>query len=206
MAATGELEARSPVLVVDDDQAAAELIAGLLESAGYRVTVAATGEEALELSRGEPPALVVLDVCLPGVSGYEVCRELRDRFGAGLPIVFVSGTRTDSYDRVAGLAVGGDEYLTKPFVPDELLIRVRRLVRRSPPLPARIASRLTPREREVLILMADGLDLQEIAAHLVLSPKTVATHIEHILEKLGVHTRAQAVVLAYRSDLVAGPR
>src|SRR5207237_9250781 len=99
-----------------------------------------------------------LEVCLPGIAGYEVGRELRNMFGEGLPIVFVSATRTDSYDRVAGLLVGGDDYLRKPFAPDELLISVRRLVRRSAPLSAAIASRLTKREREVLVMMAEGLD------------------------------------------------
>ena len=116
----------------------------------------------------------------------------------------VSGARTDSYDRVAGLAVGADHYLAKPFAPDELLISVRRLVRRSAPLSAASASGLTKREREVLALMAEGLAPREIATRLVLSPKTVATHIGHVLEKLGVHSQAQAVAVAYRGDLVNG--
>jgi len=204
MARDGEPRPRRPALVVDDDPAAAELICGLLESAGYGVTVAATGEEALERVRIEAPHVVVLDVCLPVISGYEVCVELRRMFGEGLPIVFVSGARTDSYDRVAGLAVGADHYLAKPFAPDELLISVRRLVRRSAPLSAASASGLTKREREVLALMAEGLAPREIATRLVLSPKTVATHIGHVLEKLGVHSQAQAVAVAYRGDLVNG--
>ena len=193
---------RSSILVVDDDDTAGESICGLLESAGYDACIVASGEEALAAVRHVAPRLIVLDVCLPGISGYEVCRKLKHMFGDGLPIIFVSAVRTDSYDRVAGLAVGGDDYLTKPFAPDELLIRVGRLVRRSAPLPVAIASRLTRREREVLLLMAEGLDQRAVAARLVLSPKTVATHIEHILDKLGVHSRAQAVVLAYRSELV----
>jgi DNA-binding response OmpR family regulator len=194
------------VVVVDDDAAAGHQIRRLLEAAGYDVAVIASGEEALEVVRTEPPRLVVLDVCLPGISGYEVCRELRTRFGEGLPIIFISAARTDSYDRVAGLLVGGDEYLRKPFADDELLIPVRRLLRRSVPLPAAIAARLTKREREVLALLAEGLDPREIATRLVLSRKTVATHLEHVLCKLGVHTQAQAVAAAYRSDLVDSAR
>jgi DNA-binding response OmpR family regulator len=197
---------RSKVVVVDDDAVAGDQIRGLLEAAGYDVSVIGNGEEALEVARTEPPRLVVLDVCLPGISGYEVCRELRNRFGEGLPIIFISAARTDSYDRVAGLVVGGDEYLTKPFADDELLIPVRRLLRRSAPVPAAIASRLTKREREVLALLAEGLDPREIATRLVLSRKTVATHLEHVLYKLGVHTQAQAVAAAYRSDLVDSAR
>jgi DNA-binding response OmpR family regulator len=196
----------SKVVVVDDDAVAGDQIRGLLEAAGYDVSVIGSGEEALEVARTEPPRLVVLDVCLPGISGYEVCRELRNRFGEGLPIIFISAARTDSYDRVAGLVVGGDEYLTKPFADDELLIPVRRLLRRSAPVPAAIASRLTKREREVLALLAEGLDPREIATRLVLSRKTVATHLEHVLYKLGVHTQAQAVAAAYRSDLVDSAR
>jgi DNA-binding NarL/FixJ family response regulator len=202
----GEPRPSRSVLVVDDDAAARDQIRALLETAAYDVSAVASGEEALEIVRTEPPLLGVLDVCLPGISGYEVCRELRNRFGEGLPIIFVSGARTDSYDRVAGLLVGGDDYLTKPFAPDELLIRVRRLVCRSAPLSAEITSRLTKREREVLALLAAGLSPQEIARHLVLSPKTVATHLEHVLDKLGVHSRAQAVAAAYRGDLVDVPR
>jgi DNA-binding response OmpR family regulator len=192
---------RNSVLVVDDDEVAGELICGVLQAAGYEAFLVTTGEQALEVVHREPPQLIVLDVCLPGISGYEVCRELKETLGAGLPIIFVSAVRTDSYDRIAGLAVGGDEYLTKPFAPDELLIRARRLMRRQAPIPAAIASKLTKREREVLVLLAEGLDSRQIAARLVVSPKTVATHIEHMLEKLGVHSRAQVVALAYGSGL-----
>jgi DNA-binding NarL/FixJ family response regulator len=197
-----EPRSRGPILIVDGDDAVARSISELLDGAGYGACVVPSGEEALAFVRQEPPGLVILEVCLPGISGYEVCRVLRELFGPGLPIIFISSVRTESYDRVAGLLVGADEYLTKPIAPDELLIHVRRLLRRPAPLPASIAARLTKREREVLSLLAEGFDLREIAARLVLSPKTVATHIEHILGKLGVHSRAQAVALAYRSDLV----
>jgi DNA-binding NarL/FixJ family response regulator len=139
-------------------------------------------------------------VCLPGISGYQVCRDLRDRFGDGLPIIFVSGARSESYDRVAGLLVGGDEYLTKPLQPDEFLIRVARLMRRSAPLNPGVSGRLTPREREVLRCLAEGLAPRDIASHLVITPKTVGTHIDHIFSKLGVHSRAQAVALAFKSE------
>ncbi len=165
---------------------------------------ASSGEEALELARRERPALAVLDVCLPGISGYEVCRELKDTFGEGLPVVFVSGARTDSYDRIAGLLIGGDDYLVKPFAPDELLIRVRRLLRRSPRLSPALASRLTRREREVLTLMAEGLDARDIAARLVLSPNTVAKHIEHVLAKLGARNRTELAASLRERDLAGG--
>jgi DNA-binding NarL/FixJ family response regulator len=190
------------ILIVDDDPESCAVLSEVLERVGHATRCVGTGEEALVATRGETPSLVVLDVCLPGISGYEVCRELRDRFGDDLPIVFVSSARTESYDRVAGLLVGGDEYLVKPVAPDELVIRVARLIRRSVPLSSAVTAKLTRREVEVLRLLTLGLSGKEVAERLVLSQKTVNTHVEHILEKLGVQNRAQAVALAVRRDLV----
>ena len=160
----------------------------------------ATGEAALDAARDDAPGAVVLEVALGGdFSGYEVCRALRRAFGPDLPIVFLSGVRTESYDRVAGLLVGADDYLVKPYAADELLTRVRRLH----PRPASGAAKLTKREDEVLRLLAEGLPQSTIAEQLFISSKTVGTHIEHILSKLGVQSRAQAVAVAYRDELVA---
>jgi DNA-binding NarL/FixJ family response regulator len=188
------------VLVVDDDACVRALVCTVLEGAGFAVAEAGTGEEAIAAALADRPHAVVLDVKLPGISGYEVCRRLRDDFGDSLPILFVSGERVESYDRVAGLLLGADDSLTKPFAPDELLARLHGLLRRASPPPA--ASDLTGRELEVLGLLAAGLGQPEIADQLVISPKTVATHIERILSKLGVHTRAQAVARAYRDGLL----
>jgi DNA-binding NarL/FixJ family response regulator len=195
---------RGPILIVDDDPDACALAAGIVEFAGHRTVLAASGEAALELAAQETPQLAVLDICLPGISGYQVCRTLRERFGNELPIVFMSAARTESYDRVAGLLIGGDDYFAKPLCPDEFLIRMERLLRRSAPLNQLVRSTLTPRELEVLRLLADGLNPEEVAQQLFIARKTVATHIDHILKKLGVRSRAQAVAIAYRTDLV-GP-
>jgi DNA-binding NarL/FixJ family response regulator len=191
-----------PVLIVDDDAGTRDLISTLLRRAGFETRAAENGDEALELADKTPPAAAVVDVHLgSGRSGYEISRELRDRFD-DLPVVMISGERTASFDRVAGLLLGAADYIVKPFDPDELVARVRRLVvsddapRRSSP------SNLTPRERDVLRLLADGLDQRRIADTLFLSPKTVATHIQHILAKLGVHSRAQAIAAAHREELV----
>jgi two-component system nitrate/nitrite response regulator NarL len=194
----------SSVLVVEDDESQRQLITSLLERAGYTTVTRQTGEDALLAARAEPPALVILDVKLPGLSGYGVCRELKDAFGSGLPVIFVSGVRTEPFDRAAGLLVGADDYIVKPFDPDEFLARVRRHLSPTNAVgrPAEAsASVLTPRELEVLRLLADGLDQADIAERLVISPKTVATHIQHILEKLGVHSRAQAVAVAHQTGL-----
>jgi DNA-binding NarL/FixJ family response regulator len=192
------------ILIVDDDAGFRASVSAVLEQTGYSTVEAATGEEAIEAVRSERPHLLLLDVRLPGLSGYEVCHQLRREFGQSLPILFVSGERMESFDRVAGLLLGGDDYLVKPFAPDELLARVRCLVRRAPPtVAASAASSLTSREAEILRLLAAGLDQDEIADRLLISPKTVAVHIGHINSKLGVRSRAQAVAAAFRDDLVA---
>ncbi|HWN21683.1 MAG TPA: response regulator [Gaiellaceae bacterium] len=205
MSAVSNDSAAAGVLVVDDDEALLKLVQRILEASGIEVTTAAAGESALAAARRERPALVILDVHMPGLSGYEVCRVLREEHGAELPIMFLSGERTESYDRVAGLIMGADDYMTKPFAPDELLARTRRLIRRRVAAGAGRGS-LTSREREVLQLLAQGRTQHEIAHSLVIAPKTCAKHIERILEKLKVHSRAQAVALAFREELVAARR
>jgi DNA-binding NarL/FixJ family response regulator len=189
-------------LVAEDDAALGSLLGEVLVAGGMEARVALDGARALELAREERPSAAILDVNLPELSGYEVCRGLRELYGEGLPILFLSGERMESFDRVAGLMIGADDYLVKPFAPDELLTRLRSLLRRVDAAEAARPHDLTPRELEVLTLLAEGLEQGEIARQLVISPKTVSTHIERILSKLGVRSRAQAVALAYREDLV----
>jgi DNA-binding NarL/FixJ family response regulator len=192
------------ILVVDPDEQARNQAANAFARAGYCTLRVGTGEEALEIAQRDRPAIVVLEVCLPGVCGYEVCRELRDTLGQSLSIVFVSGIRNESFDKVGGLLLGADDYLVKPFDIDELLARVRALLRRETPSPVGAASTITPREQEVLELLALGLSKKEIASRLFISPRTVSTHVEHIFTKLGVQNRAQAIALSYQNGLVHG--
>jgi DNA-binding NarL/FixJ family response regulator len=194
--------ARGSILVVDDDERFRVLIESVLEHLGYAVVAASTGEEALEVASESPPQLVILDVRLPGISGYEVCRALREEFGGGLPIIFVSGERTQSFDRVAGFFIGGDDYLVKPFALDDFAARVRRHLERPTRFAESAPTRLTKRELEVLQLLSDGLHQAQIASRLVVSPKTVGTHTERIFKKLGAHNRAQAVSVAYKQGLL----
>ena len=196
-------QGKRSILLVDDDEGMRALLKEVFSAAGFATLTAASGEEGLELAASDTPALVVLDVSLPGCSGYEVCSRLRQTFGQTIGIVFLSGERTESLDHVAGLLLGADDYVTKPFDPDQLVARVRAILRRGAHEVPKQTSGLTRREQQVLQLLAEGQAQAEIASELVISTKTVSTHIEHILAKLEVRSRAQAVALAYREDLLS---
>jgi two-component system, NarL family, nitrate/nitrite response regulator NarL len=195
---------RSPrmVLIVDPDGASRAMLADALERVGYGTEQVSTGAEALASARSACPAVAIIETHLPDITGYEACRELREQHGDGLPIIFVSASRTEESDQIAGLLLGADDYFAKPVRTDRVLARVRRLAGARTPLAARAAEVLTAREREVLALLADGLEQDEIATQLFIAPKTVAKHIERILGKLGVHSRAQAIALAARDESV----
>src|SRR5256886_6683061 len=196
---------RGRVLVVDDDPVICDLVAATLTEHGFPTRRASDAREALYLVDREIPDVIVLDVHLPDISGYQVCRSFRDDYGDSVGIILISGERKESMDRAAGLLLGADDYMVKPFVLDELLARVQRLARRSRPIARTVVAGLTRRELEILRLLACGLDHTEIARDLVITPKTVEKHIEHILLKLGVHSRAQAIALAFQGALEAGP-
>ena len=119
------------ILVAEDDRDIAELIAHYLQKSGWEPHIAGSGDEALGYARAHPVDVVILDVMLPGMSGLEVCRALRaDRATAAVPIIMLTA-RGEEADRVIGLEIGADDYVAKPFSPNELVARVRALVRRS---------------------------------------------------------------------------
>jgi DNA-binding response OmpR family regulator len=120
--------AAGPIMVVDHDDGMRVLVSELLEAAGFAVAEAGTGETALSLAGAARPQLALVDVFLPGLSGYEVCHRLKVELG--VPVVLVSRTSRESLDQVAGMLLGADACVAKPFSPDELLERVRELVRR----------------------------------------------------------------------------
>jgi DNA-binding NarL/FixJ family response regulator len=198
-----EVSASGSVLLVEDDEGFRSLVAEALRAAGYDVIEAATGAEAMACAGRARPDLALLDVALPGLSGYEVCRRLRERFGEELPIMFMSGERVEPYDRMAGLFLGADDYLVKPFELEVLLALIRKHRRRvTSARHGAAGAELTARQLEVLHSLAEGLDQNEIAARLDIRPKTVGAHLEQIFMKLGVHSRAQAVAHAYREHLL----
>ena len=118
----------SRILVVDDDPAVSSLLRRSFAYEGYRVDTAASGAEALRLAMERPPALVVLDIMMPGMDGLEVCRRLREA-DSSLPILLLTAKDAPT-DQIAGLGTGADDYVTKPFNLDVLLARVKALLRR----------------------------------------------------------------------------
>jgi two-component system response regulator MprA len=169
------------LLVVDDDARVAASLRRSLEYAGYRVTVAADGPTALAAAHRDHPDLVVLDVMLAGIDGYGVCRALRADTAFD-PMVLMLTARDTTDDRVTGLDAGADDYLVKPFAHDELLARVRALLRRRP-VPATVAAayadlRLDLATREAFrgtrALALTSLEF-DLLAHLVRHPRQVFT-------------------------------
>ena len=145
------------ILIVDDDAHIREVVAFTLEQAGFRTIEAANGMAAIERFERDAPDLVVLDILMPELDGTEVCRELRRR--SRVPIVFLS-SRDEELDRILGLELGGDDYVTKPFSPRELLARVRAVLRR-------VRSDATPAQEPSARILRHGrltLDLDQFKA------------------------------------------
>ena len=179
------------ILVVDDEQAIAEAVRARLQSEGFRVVVAGDGPEAIGLCEQVRPDLVVLDLMLPGMDGLEVCRQIqRDRW---VPVLMLTA-RTEEADKVAGFAVGADDYLTKPFSLRELVVRVRAILRRMERIGAIPADE--PIDRAGLAIdqarrtvAVDGTDIQltplefEILLTLARTPGVVFTR-EQLMDKV----------------------
>ena len=195
------MEPGDTVLIADQDPDSRERLAELLRGAGYGVIESERGDDALRLARSTLPAAVITEIPLAGISGYELCHRVKSDPTMRIPVVFLTAARTEPYDRIAGLLLKADDYIVKPYAAGELLARIANLIR-SQNSTGSGATRLTKREQEVLELMSDGLRHSEIARRLFISPKTVATHVEHIMRKLRVRSKTEAVVVAYREELV----
>jgi two-component system, OmpR family, alkaline phosphatase synthesis response regulator PhoP len=129
-------DGRQHVLIIEDEPNIASFARMYLEAAGFRVSTADRGDEGLTMAERDRPALVVLDLMLPGMDGYEVTKRLRgDGRGQGPPIIMLTA-RDDAVDKVVGLELGADDYITKPFNPRELVARVRAVLRRADAGPA----------------------------------------------------------------------
>ncbi len=209
---------KETILVVDDEQNIIELARLYLEQDGYRVEQANTGQQALDKIKQVDPALMILDLMLPEIDGWEVCRRVR--VTSELPIIMLTA-RDDDVDKIVGLELGADDYMTKPFNPRELVARVRAILRRSeraasPTKTTRLGDlTIDPARREVTVagqpieLRTKEFDcLLTLAEHkgIVLSrekllelawgydfagqTRTVDVHVAHLRKKIA-HSTAQ---------------
>ena len=187
-------------LIVTGDHIRADYV-DMLGRLGMSADAFADSHAAARALRRHPPVVAILEV---EHGGCELLRELRDEYGPDLPVVLVSADRTAPADVVAGLLVGADDYAAETMDADEFLARVRRLVDRTGRKPNATAdlrrlSLLTERERQVLDLLTGGQSHKQVAAELGISVKTVGSHVQNLLSKLGLHTRVEAVALAVRA-------
>jgi len=178
------------ILVVDDERKIVESCRLYLEHAGFKVIPAYDGEQALAAARASRPDLIVLDLMLPGVDGLEVCRRLRAE--SAVPILMLTARSTES-DKLAGLGLGADDYLTKPFSPRELVARVRAILRRAPPasVPLRFGALEIDLERH---------EVRRAGATVALTPREFAL-LEAMARSPGrAFTRARLLELAFGED------
>ena len=199
------------LLVVDDEVKLLRAVAVTLRKEGYEVTTARSGAEALVRITEAMPDLIVSDIRMPGLDGYELARSLRSHARTELvPIIFLTA-KDERKDRIAGLRTGVDAYLTKPFDPEELLAVVNNILSRVERTSAELARLVssargaaessssgsaadedfTEAEGRIARLVATGLSNKEIAAELVVSVRTVEGHISNILSKKGRSNRVE---------------
>ncbi len=181
---------RPTVFLVDDDEVLREGLSDLLEAAGYRVAAFGCAEDLLAALEPATRGCLVLDVSLPGLQGPEVQAELARR-GNHLPILFLTGSG-DIPMAVQAIRTGARDVLVKPARPEVLLARVAELVVSDVTFMAardaleRVVASLTPREREVVVLVAEGLEHKDIGERLGISFRTVEVHRAHVAEKTGL--------------------
>lgn len=198
------------ILVVDDEAKLLRAVAVTLREEGYEVSTASSGAEALVSVSASVPDLVVSDVRMPRMDGYQLARALRSNPRTELiPVVFLTA-KGERKDRLAGIRSGVDAYLVKPFDPEELLAIVANLLARaertsaelarlvgtakggeSPSTPSVLDEEFTPTESRVARLVAEGLSNKEIAAELGSSVRTIEGHISNILSKKGWSNRVE---------------
>lgn len=217
-----ETKPRERILVVDDEPDIVALVVYHLAKEGYRVSSASSGSEALATARRERPALIVLDLMLPGLSGFEVLEQLRaDEATASIAVLMLTA-RKEEPDRIKGLSLGADDYLTKPFSPQELVLRVRAILRRSAAAPVtgeiltigaltidRAAHKvtvrghdieLTPTEFKLLLLLAERRGRVQGRAQLLESVWEAAPDIQ--TRTVDMHVQRLRAKLESAGDLI----
>lgn len=200
------------ILVVDDNP---KFLADALPMYGYEVTVANDGLEALKILMNKTFDLILLDVMMPNMDGWDTLKAIRNNKKTQyIPVIMITAVSEDQ-KVVSGLKIGADDYIVKPFILPNLLARIEAVLRRSKwqqeaqPKQEKTLNKdvsidaLTPKEKEVLALVAQGASNQEIADKLFVRDVTVKTHLNSIFKKLKVTNRTQAVLLAMQMNLIS---
>ncbi|MEM9923993.1 MAG: response regulator transcription factor [Cyanobacteria bacterium P01_D01_bin.50] len=217
------------ILVVDDDLGTRLSIGDYLELSGYKVLTANDGEEGLRMVNKHHPDLIVTDIIMPHVNGYELVRRVRQQARFRLLPVILLTARTQTQERILGYQSGCDLYLPKPFELEELAAAISNLLERSRIIQSeyqlslqenlkggnsiigkefsnnektKLHTSLTTREQEVLELLTHGLSNAEIGDHLHLSPRTVEKYVSSLLRKSNTSNRAELVRFAMEHNLV----
>ena len=205
------------ILIVDDDSTLRAALTRYLKDRGFIVRNAASGTEGFHSFTEDPPDLIVSDVVMPEMDGFELCSKVRDT-GPGqiVPFIFLSG-RCDLEDRIQGHSIGADDYLVKPFHPRELIAKIEAQLARASRINSEIeralkqpamtqpVSRpqtplpLTPAEEKVFWEVIQGYTNKKIGDRLFISPRTVQTHLSNILSKLSLENRSQLIRYAFEN-------
>lgn len=210
------LSEQKRILLIDDDPNLVLLIKDYLELRGYEVFTADNGRQALDSLEKEVPDLVICDVMMPEMDGYTFVKQLRDNPRMSwLPVLFLSA-KGQSQDRVKGLNVGADVYMSKPFEPEELAAQVEsslkqasRMLKQQSRIIADDETRiqvphnveLTPTELRVVQYVARGLANREIATELNVSQRTIESHVSNMLGKTGLHNRTELARWAMENSM-----
>ncbi|MDG2990224.1 response regulator transcription factor [Candidatus Synechococcus calcipolaris G9] len=210
------------LLIADDEPGIRLSVSGYLESMGYFCLTAADGSEALEMIRRYQPHLLVTDIAMPQMNGFELVRQVRQQPALRLlPVIYLTA-RTQVEERIQAYQMGADSYLSKPFHLEELAAVVRNLLERSQLIqsqqsqwhqrpqehPSTVSTdypalELTERERQVLNLLAEGLSNAQIGDRLHLSARTIEKYVSNLLQKAQAHNRAELVRLAIEQHLLS---
>ncbi|MBP0029149.1 response regulator transcription factor [Roseofilum sp. Guam] len=204
------------LLLIDDDPNLILLVQDYLEFRGYEVTTAENGQRALDILDDQTPDMIICDVMMPEMDGYEFVQKVReDDQTAWIPVLFLSA-KGQSQDRVKGLSKGADVYMVKPFEPEELVAQVESSLKQAsrmmhhqykggntevnfPKVPEDVT--LTPTERKVVQKVAQGSSNREIAEILNVSQRTVESHVSNMLGKTNLHNRTELARWAMENNL-----
>lgn len=205
------------ILIVDDDSTLRAVLTRYLKDRGFLVRCAASGLEGFESFIEDTPDLIVSDVVMPEMNGFELCTRVREsRTGQLTPFIFLSG-RCDLEDRIQGHSIGADDYLVKPFHPRELIAKIEAQLARASrvrceieralkrfgsellPVQPSVPLPLTPAEEKVFWEVIQGLTNKKIGDRLFISPRTVQTHLSSILSKLSLKNRSQLIRFAFEN-------